>query len=87
MLFRNEYNFLRNICQKFKCKFKYLNTILTTLFYFSSLVECFDPDHDHLTINANAVVHRGNPEDIESVNNVPQLPLHHLIQPQQPAQV
>ena len=59
----------------------------TIIFYVSSLVECFDPDHDHLTINANSVVQRGNPEDIESVNNVPQLPLHHLIQPQQPAQV
>ena len=50
-------------------------------------MECLDPDHGHLDANRNSVVQRGNPEEIESVNNAPQLPLHHLIQPQAQAQV
>ena len=54
---------------------------------FLFLVECLDPDHDHLATNRNSVVHRGNGEETEALNNPPQLPLHHLVQPPQPAPV
>ncbi len=49
-------------------------------------MECLDPDHDHITTLRNSGGHQGTGEEVESFNNQPQLPHHHLV-PQQPAAV